>query len=248
MGSEKKIEKRVDDKRKERARRKERERRRRRKREREREKEKRVENSKIPAKSSSEIKRPAGKGNLEIKDPVKKVINKSDNNISSSNNSISGISVNYGAHVIGGISNSRTLAWDKNGNIAILDSSAKTVTSDFEVSAGISGMKSNAKNIDELTGKSLEIGVGADTPLVSVGINYNASISQNGGEVVNHSVGPSFGVGLSPAEIETGLSDTKLKAKINLDSLKGEYHGSLFGQDYKVEIDLKKGDLKIGKE
>lgn len=79
MGSEKKIEKRVDDKRKERARRKERERRRRRKREREREKEKRVENSKIPVKSSSEIKRPAGKGNLEIKDPVKKVINRPDN-------------------------------------------------------------------------------------------------------------------------------------------------------------------------
>lgn len=29
---------------------------------------------------------------------------------------------------------------------------------------------------------------------------------------------------------------------------KGEYHGTLLGNNYKVEIDLKKGSLEIGKE
>lgn len=147
---------------------------------------------------------------------------------------------------MGGGTSGKTMYFDRNGNISIMQSTSLTATTDVELSGGITVEVSfNANDVRQMNGQSVVSGAGGDLPGISPGGNYEYSISEGTGEVTSHSLGLNMNMGISPAEVHGGMSENEMLTRFNYKDLEGEHHGSIFGLNYSIEFDFKNWEFSI---
>jgi hypothetical protein len=157
-----------------------------------------------------------------------------------------GIGVGLSAHAGGGVNIDKGIYWDNIGNVAILESESVTATSDIEVSANIYYEKAKYATVNDLIGTSVIASAGGEIPMIPIfGANHEKSFSSPDSKIISSKTSISLNAGISPVEIQTGLSETKVRFLINTNTGEGIYNGKLLGYDLHVDFNYKKFDIRM---
>jgi len=156
-----------------------------------------------------------------------------------------GVGIAGALHFLGGVSGGKVVYFDRNGNIALMNSTSFSAINDVEVSvSGYVEGSLNASTVEDMEGTSTIGGFGGD-PGIGLGLNYQWSKSDTS-SIQTHSISASKNVSLMPVEVLAGKSTNKTIIQYNTNSKELKVPLPIF--KLSIKINLKKFNISIGRD